>query len=43
LGKTEIGDVVHLTFFSEEKTAAGVAYHSFARVMLRGSTVISRR
>jgi hypothetical protein len=42
-GKAAIGDVVHLTFFSEEKTASGAAYHSFARVILRGTTVVYTR
>jgi hypothetical protein len=39
-GRPEIGRVVHLTFFSEELTASGVTYHSFARVILRGTTAI---
>jgi hypothetical protein len=38
-GKPEIGRVVHLTFFSEEQGATGT-YHSFARVVLRGTTAI---
>lgn len=42
-GKPEIKDVVHLTFFSKEKTAAGVEYHSFIRVILRGTTVLYTR
>jgi len=42
-GQPGIGDVVHLTFFSEEKTAAGTVYHSFARVVLRGTQVIWAR
>jgi hypothetical protein len=36
-GKPEIGRVVHLTFFSEEQGPSG-PYHSFARVVLRGTT-----
>lgn len=36
-GKAEIGDVVHLTFFSEE--AQPVKYHSFVRLIVRGNTV----
>ncbi len=38
-GKPEIGRVVHLTFFSEEQGPGG-PYHSFARVVLRGTTAI---
>jgi len=38
-GKPEIGRVVHLTFFSEEQGVNGT-YHSFARVVLRGTTAI---
>ena len=38
-GKPEIGRVVHLTFFSEEQGANG-GYHSFARVVLRGTTAL---
>ena len=36
-GKPELGDVLHVTFFSEEKTAAGEVYHSFARMIVRGN------
>lgn len=36
-GKPEIGDVVHLTFFSEESVP--VKYHSFVRLIVRGNTV----
>ena len=39
-GKPEIGDVVHLTFFSEEKTPAGAVYHSFVRLIIRGNKVL---
>jgi len=38
-GIPAIGDVVHLTFFSEEQGPSGV-YHSFARVVLRGTTAV---
>ena len=38
-GKPEIGRIVHLTFFSEEKGASG-PYSSFIRVILRGNTAI---
>ena len=36
-GKPEIGRIVQLTFFSEEKGPNG-PYHSFVRVILRGTT-----
>lgn len=38
-GKPELGDVIHLTFFSREKDGA----HSFARIIIRGSKVIAAR
>jgi len=38
-GKPEIGRIVHLTFFSEEKGTNG-PYHSFVRVIFRGTTAI---
>jgi hypothetical protein len=38
-GKPELGDVVHLSLFSQEKTSAGQVYHSFARVIVRGNQV----
>lgn len=38
-GAPEIGDVVHLSFFSTETTATGQTYHSFKRVVVRGTTV----
>lgn len=38
-GKAEIGRVVHLTFFSEEQGPNG-DFHSFARVVLRGTTAV---
>ena len=38
-GKPEIGRIVQLTFFSEEKGPNG-PYHSFARVILRGTKAI---
>jgi hypothetical protein len=34
-GKAELGDVVHLTFFSKEKAG----HHSFVRVVVRGNQV----
>ena len=39
-GAPSIGDVVHLTFFSEETAADGTKSHSFARIVLRGTQVI---
>jgi energy-coupling factor transporter ATP-binding protein EcfA2 len=39
-GKAEIGRVVHLTFFSEEQGPDGSTFHSFARVVLRGTTAV---
>jgi hypothetical protein len=41
-GKPQIGRVIHLTFFSEEK-AAGSSFFDVARVILRGTTAISAR
>jgi hypothetical protein len=38
-GKPELGDVVQLSLFSQEKTADGQVYHSFARVIVRGNQV----
>lgn len=38
-GVPQIGDVVHLTFFSEEQGSNDV-YHSFVRVVLRGTTAL---
>jgi hypothetical protein len=42
-GKPEIGKAVHITFFSRETTPQGQAYHSFARVILRGTKVFYTR
>jgi Zn-dependent metalloprotease len=41
-GKPQIGRVIHLTFFSEEK-AGGSAFFDVSRVILRGTTVIAAR
>lgn len=38
-GKPELGDVVHFTFFSQEKAPDGKAYWSFVRLIIRGNTV----
>ena len=35
----ELGDVVHFTFFSQEKAADGKTYWSFVRLIIRGNTV----
>lgn len=37
--KPELGDVVHLTFFSKEASPNGEPYHSFARLIVRGNVV----
>ncbi len=42
-GKPEIGRLVHVTFFSEEKAPDGTLYHDFARVILRGGTAVTAR
>ncbi|MDP2919413.1 MAG: hypothetical protein Q8O43_04250 [Dehalococcoidia bacterium] len=39
-GKPEIGDVVHLTFFARETAPDGKIYHSFVRLVIRGTTVL---
>ena len=41
-GKPQIGRVIHLTFFSEEKSAGG-AFFDVRRVILRGTTAIAAR
>jgi len=41
-GKPQIGRVIHLTFFSEEK-AAGGTFFDVTRVILRGTTAIAAR
>jgi len=38
-GKPELGDVVHFTFFSQERAPDGKAYWSFVRLIIRGNTV----
>jgi hypothetical protein len=42
-GKPEIGRLVHVTFFSEEKAPDGASFHDFARVILRGGTAVTAR
>lgn len=37
--RPELGDVVHFTFFSQEKTPDGKAYWTFVRLIIRGPTV----
>ncbi len=39
-GKPELGDVVHLTFFSKEQTPAGETYHAVQRLIIRGNKVL---
>ncbi len=39
-GRSEIRDVVHLTFSSKETAPDGKTYHSFSRVILRGNQVL---
>ena len=39
-GNPEVKRVIHLTFFSEEKNPNGVIYHSFVRLIIRGTTVL---
>jgi hypothetical protein len=38
-GKPQLGDVVHLSLFSQETTASGQTYHSFKRVVVRANQV----
>ena len=42
-GKTEIKDVIHLTFFSREYSPCRIPYHSFCRLIIRGNRVIYAR
>jgi hypothetical protein len=39
-GKPEVKRVIHLTLFSQEKTTDGATYHSFVRLIIRGTTVL---
>ncbi len=39
-GKKELGRIIHLTFFAQQKAADGTPYHAFARVIFRGNTAI---
>jgi hypothetical protein len=39
----QLGDIVHLTFFTREKHANGTPYHSFARIILRGNRMVVAR
>ena len=41
-GKPQIGRVIHLTFFAEER-AGGTAFFDVSRVILRGTTAIAAR
>jgi len=38
-GVPEIGDVVHFSLFSAEKSSTGQTYHAFARLIVRGTQV----
>jgi hypothetical protein len=40
-GRPEIGDVIHLTLLSREQAPGGAAAHSFRRIIIRGTKVIS--
>ncbi len=42
-GRPQIGRVVHLTFFSQERAADGTSFFDFARVILRGTTLIAAK
>jgi hypothetical protein len=42
-GRREAGRVVHLSFFSEERLPDGSLCHDFARVILRGTRIVSTR
>jgi hypothetical protein len=37
--RPELGDVVHFTFFAQERAADGRAYWMFVRLIIRGNTV----
>jgi hypothetical protein len=39
-GRSEVRDVVHLTFSSKETAPDGKAWHSFTRLILRGNQVL---
>ncbi len=42
-GRPQIGRVVHVTFFAQEKTSTGATFHDFVRVILRGTSFFSPR
>jgi len=42
-GKTELGKVVHLTFFARETASSGAVGHSFARLIFRGNKLFFAR
>ena len=42
-GLPQIGRVIHLTFFAEEKSTAGASFFDVTRVILRGTTVLAAR
>jgi len=39
-GKPEVKRVIHLTLFSKEQAGDGSIYHSFVRLIIRGTTVL---
>ncbi len=42
-GKPQIGRVIHLTFFGEERAPDGSSFFDVARVILRGTTLLAAR
>jgi len=42
-GEPEIGRVLHLTFFAEERPSNGTPYWDFRRIIVRGTKVLSAR
>lgn len=42
-GAPQLGRVIHLTFYAEERTATGAVFHDVARVVLRGTTLLGAR
>lgn len=42
-GKAQIGRVIHLTFFAEEKSPSGQVFFDVTRIILRGTTLLAAR
>lgn len=42
-GRPQLGRVIHLTFFSQEKGPGGSSFFDFARVIVRGTTTLAAR